>query len=85
MKSLFSESFTHKKWSIIILSFIAIINISRVHNIRNDKEKCDTQPDGRETVVKNTYNHCTAVVRGTRYYVKAEDHVAPKKDTPSIQ
>ena len=82
MKSLFSESFTHKKWSIVILSFIVLLTSAGFITYETTKKNVTLNLDGRETVLKTHTTTVQQLLEDLDITLKPQDHVAPKKDTP---
>lgn len=82
MKSLFSESFTHKKWSIVILSFIVLLTSAGFITYETTKKNVTLNLDGRETVLKTHTTTVQQLLEDLDITLKPQDHVAPRKDTP---
>lgn len=81
MKNLFSKSFTQKKWSIVIGSFIVLLTSAGFITYEASKKNVTLNLDGREKAVKTHASTVKELFEELDISIKSQDHVTPKKDS----
>jgi uncharacterized protein YabE (DUF348 family) len=81
MKNLFSKSLTHKKWSIVISSFIVLLTSAGFITYETSKKNVTLNLDGREKTIKTHAATVQQLLEDLDISTKPQDHVAPRKDS----
>ncbi|WP_338471263.1 ubiquitin-like domain-containing protein [Niallia sp. XMNu-256] len=81
MKNLFSKSFTHKKWSIVIASLIVLLTSAGFITYETSKKNVTLNLDGREKVAKTHAATVEELFEELDISIKSQDHVTPTKDS----